>query len=129
MDVGFVVKKRFVHLDTHWPSCQFYSWLGRWCTWDYIIWRDRESIRELNSGLFCLQNMNFNWKRQRNKLFGLCIMFVFQHLSAWSHIPYDVQKIYLDKIKQQIFWSILADMFRFCQAHPHTHQNETRFYP
>ena len=23
MDVGFV------HLDTHWPSCQFYSWLGQ----------------------------------------------------------------------------------------------------
>ena len=32
----FVLKKS-VYLDTHWPSCQFYSWLGRWCTWDYTI--------------------------------------------------------------------------------------------
>ena len=29
----FVLKKS-VHLDTHWPGCQFYSWLGRWCTWN-----------------------------------------------------------------------------------------------
>ena len=32
----FVLNKS-VHLDTHWPGCQFYSWLGRWCTWDYNI--------------------------------------------------------------------------------------------
>ena len=63
--MGDFVIKRYVHLDTHWPSCQFYSWLGRWCTWNYIIWRVR------STGLFVIKTS----KRQFG-LIDVCSMFM-----------------------------------------------------